>query len=163
MSKRPKSLRSRISSFRRAGCWFILAMFLAVVALGGILIFAFTNVLDPVGQQGNAFMTALRNEQYDAAYALTSKAFQQQSSVQGFGASMREFTSPPTNWRFTSFSVNGLYGRILGRVTLEGQEYNLTIYFVYEDGRWAVNGFDLTQYKQTDLVPTPAPTATPSQ
>jgi hypothetical protein len=160
MSKR-KTIRARFASLRRAGCWFAALIILAIVGLGGILIFAFTNVLDPVGQEGNTFMTALKNEQYDVVYALTSRDMKAQMSAE-FETNLREVTSPPTSWRFSSFSVNGPYGRILGRVTFDGQEYNLTIYFVYEDGGWAVNGFELGQYQQTDLVPTPAPTVPPS-
>lgn len=157
-----RSLRTRFRSLRRAGCAFFLMVMLAIVGLAGILIYAFTNVLDPVGQEGNTFMTALQNEQYDAAYALTSRGFKQQVSAQEFSENIREFTVPPTSWRFSSFSVNGPYGRILGRVTAEGQEYNLTIYFVYEDGGWAVNGFDFQTYREADLVPTPQPTVPPS-
>ena len=163
MSKRKPTLRSRFKSIRRAGCGFILLMVVAVVALTGILIFAFTNVLDPVGQQGNAFMNALKNEQYDAAYAVLSNDYQQTVTGPEFASNMREFTTPPTGWSFSSFSVFGSTGRIKGRVTFAGQEeYNLTIYFVYEDGGWAVNGFDFGVYQETSLVPPPEPTVEPS-
>lgn len=162
MTKRKPTLRSRFGTIRRAGCWVVVFMLVAVVALVGILVFAFTNVLDPVGQQGNAFMTALKEERYDDAYALTSRKFEQQFSADEFETNIREFITPPTHWSFASFSVFGSTGRIIGRVTFDGQEYNLTIYFVYEDGGWAVNGFDFGIYQETDLVPTPAPTVPPS-
>jgi hypothetical protein len=161
MAKR-KTIRSRFATIRRTGCGVFLFMVVAIVALAAILVFAFTNVLDPLGQNGNAFMTALKNEQYDAAYALTSKAFEAQYNADEFATNMQEFTNPPTKWSFASFSVFGSTGRIIGRATFDGQEYNLTIYFVYEDGGWAVNGFDFGIYQQTDLVPTPAPTVPPS-
>ena len=161
MSK-SKSIRSRFLSLRRASCAFLVLILIAVVALFGILIFAFTNVLDPVGKQGNAFMLALQSEQYDGAYALTSDEYQEMVSAQEFGAKLREYTTPPTQWKFSSFSVFGSTGRIKGRVTYDGQEYNLTIYFVYEDGGWAVRGFDFGLYQETSLIPPPEPTVEPS-
>jgi hypothetical protein len=161
MSKR-KTIRSRFGAIRRAGCWFALVITVAIVALGGILIFAFTNVLDPVGQQGNAFMTALKDERYNDAYALMSERYHETVPPERFTSNVQERINPPTSWRFSSFSVNGPNGRIIGRATFDGQEYNLTIYFVYEDGGWAVNGFDFGLYQETNLVPTPAPTVPPS-
>jgi|GEM_PF-1276007 len=161
MSKR-KTTRSWLPFPCRTGCGFILFIIVATLGLIGILVFAFTNVLDPVGQQGNAFMTALKNEQYDAAYAMMSDEFQETEPQNQFASRLKEQTNPPSAWSFSSFSVNGPTGRIKGRATFDEQEYNLTIYFVYEDGGWAVNGFDFGPYQETNLVPTPAPTVEPS-
>lgn len=147
--------KEKRSGFRwmRAGCGFAAVVVLGTLALILFLAWAFTSLLSPIGDRANAFMMALKARDYDAAYALLSDEAQSDMTAGEFAARMSDYATPPTDWRFTNFSIRGAVGYVKGRVNIDGQEYNSTIDFVYDEAGWAISGFDLDRYGDTEVLP----------
>jgi hypothetical protein len=144
----------------KAGCRFILLIVVAIVGMIGVMVWAFANLLNPVGDAANALLTALKNRDTNAAYTMMSDEYQAVHTEQEFTSAILEYTPPPSDWQFSSFSVNGINGRVIGSVVIEGQRYNSLITMVYQNGAWAITGFDFGTPNDPDLIP--LATATPA-
>ncbi len=143
----------------RTGCISGILLIVATLITGVALVWGFRSVLDPVGNKANELMNAIKDGNAAAAYALMSNDFQSRVTADQFPALLSDMAAP-TDWTFSSFSVNGTYGRVLGSVVFAGQRYNLTINLIYEGGGWAISGFNLgvrDPIGQLPLPPTPRP------
>lgn len=114
----------------------------AVVAFGGAILVA----TQPVVDAGDAFMTALQNEDYEAAYALCSPALQSEiGAVENLQTLLEQGGVAPTSWSFSSRSIENNTGSVSGTATMEdGSTLDVALNFTKSGDDWLVEGFDFT-------------------
>ncbi len=112
-----------------------------IVLVGGLvgLVFALTQ---PLADAGDAFMAALRDERYAAAFELCTPALQREvGSPQGLERRARSGNLRPTSWLFHRRKVNLGTGRLEGKAALAGGgSAQVRLLFDQVGGDWKVSG-----------------------
>lgn len=129
--------------------------FIIFLAIGGVLlcglsvggfVYILIRATQPVVDASSAYLQALSEEDYAAAYdMLTSGAQSEYETLQAFQTDMRESTFYPTRWNFNSREVNGIgtdaSGQVMGTVTnANGRKDRITIWLDYDGERWRISG-----------------------
>lgn len=101
-------------------------------------------VLSPMvtnaGDSANAFMVALRDKDYEAAYELGTADFQNQ--VQ-HPENLIVLLQHPRDWQFNSFSIKNAAGRVSGSVQLDdGSSRAISIFLQQERDGWKISGIN---------------------
>jgi hypothetical protein len=115
-----------------------------------ILFFAFTFgvawvATSGVADAGNAFMTALQNNDMDAAYAMFTPALQEEVGTEQlsemFTANVFEGDALES-WSFTSRNVNNNVGDVSGTATVGDRTFIVALEFIKSsEGVWLLNAF----------------------
>lgn len=94
-----------------------------------------------VGDRANAFMTALRDEKLDDAYAMLLPALQEQESRSAF---KEDFTGNSIqDWMFNNFSIKNDLGYVAGTATDADGAHFVAFQLVNEQGTWAISGYNM--------------------
>ena len=119
---------------------------IALLIVGGIMILSsIGNVLGGVTETGDAFMTAIQNEELDTAYAMLSTELMAEVSEENF---VETFTnSNLESWEFAGSEVSasaGEQGRanLNGTAMFGGSEFDIVLNFVNQDDSWKLIGFN---------------------
>jgi hypothetical protein len=113
-----------------------LVVFIAVALAG-------CKSLGDISDSGNQFMTALKNQDYTASYAMLTPALQNElGSADGWKA----FAEPRNfeDWKFSSNQVENDQGQLDGEATLGTEIYNISLVLQNVDSQWKVAGIDIT-------------------
>ncbi len=124
--------------------WHIVLIVLGGLALfGGGLYVILSWALGPMVQSGDDFMGALRDRQFDRAYALTTPALQREvGDAARMGASIGAYQ--PTEWSWSQRSVRNSVGRLEGAVTYSaGRSGSVRLQLQQVDGQWRVEAYSL--------------------
>lgn len=111
------------------------------VGLGGVVM----NATQPVVTAGDAFLTALKDGNYDRAYALSTPGLQQKvQNAQGLQRTLGVSRLPLKSWSFSSRSVNNAEGHVAGSGELEdGRTVAIDLQFEQTGDDWKVSGFNI--------------------
>lgn len=100
---------------------------------------------------GDAFLTALKDEDYDQAYALFVPELQQQiGDVADLQSMIQDSMAQPDEWEWTSFDLSAGEGGVQtaslegGLTFLEGREGAVTLTLVKIGEDWSLTSFNLT-------------------
>ena len=126
------------------GCALLLVVCIVigvVAGAGGVLL------TQPIAKVGDAFMAALKNGDYAAAYDLSSPALQKQlGSAQGLEKLVTNGNAQPEKWSYSSRQITGDQGTLTGSVDLTGNRPGtLNLSLVKVSGSWKISGFNLTE------------------
>lgn len=112
---------------------------IAVAAIGGL------GMTQPAADTAEAFMNALQQGNYAAAYALCAPALQQElGSADGLRAMIEKGQVKPTKWNFNSREVANNQGEVKGNVTFDDNRAGVvSIVLLNSGGAWQVVGFNL--------------------
>ena len=118
-----------------------------------VLFFAFTFgvawvATSGVADAGNAFMTALQNNDMDAAYALFTPALKEEVSTEQlnemFASNVFEGDSLDS-WSFNSRNIENNIGQVSGTATVGARTFIVALAFIKSsEGEWLINAFDFT-------------------
>ena len=113
------------------------------IAFFGITFFAANNLTQPMSTAGESFMTAVRDGNYAAAYALCTPALQQElGDLSEFESTMQD--NRPTKWNFTSRQVENNSGQLDGTATLQdGSAADVRLVLDQVGGAWKVSGINI--------------------
>lgn len=127
--------------FAVLGCLGLLII--GCIAFFGITFFAANNLTQPMSTAGESFMTAVRDGNYAAAYALCTPALQQElGDVSEFENTMQD--NRPSKWNFTSRQVENNTGQLDGTATLQdGSEADVRLVLDQVGGAWKVSGINI--------------------
>src|SRR5262245_26432494 len=101
------------------GCLALLVTVLLGAAAAAAGVGAIFYLLKPMGDAGNDFVTALHDENYDAAYALLAPELQDQfGDSSGLRGLILEYQLKPQTWNLNSYSMNNNTGDIIGHTVL---------------------------------------------
>lgn len=120
-------------------CICVVCIAAVAVLVGGILA-----VTQPVVDAGDAFLTAIQNEDYAGAYALMDSSLQKElGGVENFQTNLVQVGIAPSSWSFGSRSIENNTGEVSGTVTMaDGSEYDVTLNFVKSGDDWLVVGYN---------------------
>lgn len=124
------------------GCGALMLLFaLCLIIVGGSALVLTGDVRDT----GEAFMIALRDQDYDAAFALTSPTLQADlGSSDALRGGIERGQVVPAEWSFTSHNRNNNEGDLNGSVIFaSGVEGRVEISFVLVDSEWRVEAINL--------------------
>lgn len=127
---------------KRSGCvigMIVLCVIILPLACIGVfvpLILWASNSLQEMGDTANGFMLAVRDSQYQEAFALLTDSMQQQ--VGHSENLMAQLDGRPEDWWFNSFNVNNNRGRVTGTVQVNGAQRSITIVLFYTGTAWRV-------------------------
>lgn len=124
--------------------WHIVLMVLGGLALfGGGLFLILSWALGPMVRSGDDFMGALRDRQFERAYALSTPALQREvGDAARMGASIG--TYQPADWSWSQRSIRNGVGRLEGSVTYSGERSGRVRLQLREvDGQWRVEAYSL--------------------
>lgn len=112
---------------------------IAVAAIGGL------GITQPAANTAEAFMNALQQGNYAAAYALCAPALQQElGSADALQTMIENAQVKPTKWAFNSREVSNNQGEVKGSVTFDGNRAGVVrVTLENNGGTWQVIGFDL--------------------
>jgi len=99
--------------------------------------------LGSIGDTGNEFMSSLKNQDYQAGYALLTPDLQAElGGVDGWQvfAEPRNFSE----WTFTNNQFENDSGQLDGEATLGDEIYNISLVLQKVTDQWRVAGIDLT-------------------
>ena len=116
----------------------------ACVGLVLLLVFVVFRATQPAADTAEAFMTALKNKDYAAAYNLCTSDLQGEiGSVQDFQTAFEDNEVYPVSWNFSSRSVENDQAEMSGDGTFSGdREASVWIGLELLDGKWKVAGFE---------------------
>ena len=99
--------------------------------------------LGPMVQSGDDFMGALRDRQFDRAYALSTPALQREvGDAARMGAAIGIYQ--PAEWSWSTRSVRNGVGRLEGAVTYSGgRSGSVRLQLEQVDGQWRVVAYRL--------------------
>lgn len=130
----------------------IIAAVLLVLCLlcAGIGVVAFVlgmGATQPVVDVGDQFMNALKNEDYNGAYALCAPSLQQElRNPQGLANLIRNARVQPTQWSYASRNIANNQGQLDGSVTfVNNREGTLQLVLTQVGGTWKIAGFRLRE------------------
>ncbi len=129
---------------QRVRPWHIVLMVLGGLALfGGGLFLILSWALGPMVRSGDDFMGALRDRQFERAYALTTPALQREvGDAARMGGSIG--TYQPADWSWSQRSIRNGVGRLEGSVTYSGERSGRVRLQLREvDGQWRVEAYSL--------------------
>lgn len=101
--------------------------------------------LGDIGDTGNQFMTALKNQDFAASYALLTPDLQSElGGLDGWQA----FAEPRNfeEWKFTNTQFENDQGQVDGEATLGDEIYNFSLVMQNVSDSWKVAGIDI-QFK----------------
>jgi hypothetical protein len=109
---------------------------------GGIIAGVFT-ATQPVVDAGDAYMSALRDGNYNTAFNLSSQALKQEvGDAQGLQNALS--AKQPQSWTFTSRNINNGQGSLSGTASYkDGSNGTVNIALVKEGNNWVVDGISL--------------------
>jgi hypothetical protein len=119
----------------------------AVVACVGLvllLVFVVFRATQPAADAAEAFMTALKDKDYAAAYDLCTSDLQGElGSVRDMQAAVEDYEAVPVSWRFSSRSVENDQAEMSGDGTFAGgREASISVVLQLVSGTWKVAGFN---------------------
>ena len=120
---------------------YILIALLGVLIMGGGIVALVLNLTRPVVTASDGFMTALKDGNFEAAFAMGTPALQQEL---GSGKRIGEMfaVARPVSWSWSSRSIRNGSGRVSGSVTYSsGSNGDVAIYLLPEGGGWKISGF----------------------
>lgn len=122
----------------------VVAIFACVGLFAAIFLFSI-GATQVVADTGDAFLTALKDGDYAAAYNLSSVPLQSElRSADQIRVMVVESRSIPESWSFTSRSINNNQGQVSGTVTYQdGRQGAVTMTFINDGTNWKVSGFNL--------------------
>lgn len=124
------------------GCGTLLLLLaLCLIVAGGSALVLTGGVTDA----GNAFMSALRDGDYDTAYTLASPTLQADlGSADALQGGIERGQVIPTDWSFSSRNRNNNEGDLSGSVTFaSGSDGRVALRLVRIDSEWRVEAIDL--------------------
>jgi hypothetical protein len=121
----------------------VLALVLICGIGGALLVGGVLNATQPVVDAGNAFMTALRDGDYNKAYDLSAPVLQQDAgNVEGLQAALG--TKPVASWSFNSRNISNNQGSLEGTTTYtDGSTGTVTMALTQVGKDWKVAGVSL--------------------
>lgn len=137
-----RKMKRRKWSDPRRGC---AAASIVVFVLGVLLLFGVIfvpligwsfNSLQGMGDTANEFMLALRDGDYNAAFALMSDSFQQE--VGHSENLVARLGGRPQDWSFNSFNSTNNFGTISGTAQLEGNSRGIVINLINDGSGWRI-------------------------
>lgn len=152
---------------KKGGLWWkILLGIVVFIVLVIILAMWATSDLVTVAEKQ---LTYLKSGDYIAAYGLTSKDFQANTTLDQFKAFIAQYPglSKNTSHDFSERSIENDLGTLSGTVTsVEGGVTPIAYQFVKENGEWRILGITLNQSgattQPTPTTPIPEPAVTPA-
>jgi hypothetical protein len=122
--------------------WHVVALtVLAVTAMGGGCVALIFSLTRPVVTAGDTFMTALKDGDFETAYAMGTPALREelgspQRLEELFGARR------PVSWSWWNRQIQNQTGSVAGRVTYTGGgESEVVLFLLAVAGDWKVSGF----------------------
>ena len=127
---------------KRFKVWHIIvAVALVVVLFIAALIFFVFSLTRPVVSAGDAFMSALKSQNYEAAFALTTAQLQSELGAPKRLSGMFA-AAQPAEWSWSSRQIRNGSGDVSGRVTYStGTEGSVSLVLSSEGENWRVSGF----------------------
>lgn len=128
----------------------IACIVLGVIAMvvAGPAITSIFNATTALVDTSTKFMTALKDQKYDQAYALISS--DQQTNFGGSADGLKQLIEgnnwgKPASWNFTSFNMNNNDGVVGGDVTFSGDANKKTLQIVLRkvNDTWNVSGLSI--------------------
>jgi hypothetical protein len=126
----------------------ILIVVIAVVVVIGLIWGYFSGSIDrlitrELAVTSEKFLTAVRTDDYDTAFALCSKAFRAElGSVDELRHSIAGRDAIPTEWQLDLFRMNGNIGQVEGTGTLtRGRRAVIDLSLSRENRKWLISGF----------------------
>jgi hypothetical protein len=115
------------------------------IVFGASMFGVVMNATQPVVTAGDAFMTALKDGNYDRAYALSSSGLQQKlQDAQGFRRTLNVSRLPLKSWSFSSRSINNAEGHVAGSGELEdGRTVSIDLQLEQTGDDWKVSAFNI--------------------
>lgn len=127
---------------RRWKTWHIVAVALLGIAIagGGIVALVFS-LTRPVVTASDGFMTALKEGNFEAAYAMATTPLQTElGGAQRIGVMFA--TARPVTWSWASRSIRNGAGTVSGSVTYaSGHQGTVIIFLLPEGDDWKISGF----------------------
>jgi hypothetical protein len=124
--------------------WHIVLIVVGAVALFGVGLWQLLAwALGPLVASGDDFMAAIRGNDFDRAYALSTPALQREL---GDAGRMRASASPApfTEWSWSQRSIRNDVGRLSGTVLYQGgRSGGVALQLDQVDGQWRVTAFRL--------------------
>ena len=121
-----------------------------LLGLGGFIIVVFLLAMmmtAGIADSARAQLKAINKGDYVTAYALTSKAFQQSTSLEDFKTFIPSYPVLGTNKGFSinSRETNGDQGKIIGMLeAMDGRKMNVEYQFMKEGNDWKILSINLT-------------------
>jgi hypothetical protein len=114
---------------------------MGVVGFVAVLFLVLNTVLAPVVDRGDSFMTALKDQDYQAAYDQCSSTLQAElGSVENLQTMMQGIQ--PETWSYSTRSLRNGEGRLEGTVKLvDGREMDFTLRLDEEGDQWKISAF----------------------
>ncbi len=135
-------MMERTQNKRRLRVWHVIAaLVLGVAAMGGGCVALVFSLTRPVVIAGDTFMTAMKDGDFEAAYAMATPALREElGSPQQlealFGARR------PASWTWWNRQIQNQTGSVAGRVTYAGGgESQVVLFLLSVAGDWKVSGF----------------------
>ena len=119
---------------------------IALVVAGPAISSLFTSSV-ALTETSTKFMTALKNEDYAAAFKLVLP--EQQTALGGSADGLKQLlengqVSKPASWNFTSFNVNNDQGVVAGDVTYDGNVKKTVQLVMSKSGdTWLISGLSI--------------------
>jgi len=124
--------------------WHIVLIVVGGLALfGGGLFLILSWALGPMVQSGDSFMAALRDRQFEQAFALTTPSLQREvGDAARMGGSIGNYQA--AEWSWSQRSVRNGVGRLEGSVTYgAGRSGSVRLQLQQVDGQWRVEAYSL--------------------
>lgn len=121
--------------------YIILIALLGVLIMGGGIVALVMSLTRPVVTASDTFMTALKDGNFDGAYAMGTPALQQEL---GSGKRIGEMfaVARPVSWSWSSRSIRNGSGHVSGSVTYStGSNGDVAIFLLPEGDGWKISGF----------------------
>ena len=121
----------------------VLAVVLICGIGGALLVGGVLNATQPIANAGEAYMTALRDGDYNRAYDLSAPALQQEAgSAEGLQTVLG--TKPLASWSFNSRNISNNQGSLEGTTTYtDGSTGTVTMALTQVGSDWKVSGISL--------------------
>jgi hypothetical protein len=120
-----------------------LAIVSCVIFAGGLFA-TIMGATQPVVDASDSFLNALKDGNYERAYALSSPSLQQElQNPQGFQRILGINRLPLKSWTYTNRSINNQQGQVVGNGELDdGRTVAITLQLVQTGGEWKVSSFN---------------------
>ena len=121
-----------------------LACLCLCIVIAAVAFISGSALTQPAADVGEKFMQALKDANYDAAFATFHPALQKElGNAQGLRRATESGKARPSKWNFTSRNINNNDGTLEGTVTMVGGEGTVTIELVKTGDAWKIIRFDL--------------------
>jgi hypothetical protein len=137
----------------RKGCGVILIL-VAAAAVGcallivgvALLVPMVANQIQGLGDQANAFMTAIQDGDVDAAYGMLNSEARERIRSGSFREQMSGVGL--VDWTFNQFSIQNERGHVGGEADFPNGRVSIALQLRLQDGVWQVSGYDLGGNRQ---------------